>query len=74
MSEWPKRYEPSLNRDGFYHAMFESSSGQFVEFEHFERLLTFTINFISPYNPGPLPLEVLRENILLQLKKEAENG
>ena len=64
MSEWPEKYAfdvPGL-RDV-----------DFVKREDFERLLTFTVKFISPYNPGPLPLDVLRENILLQLKKEAEN-
>jgi len=60
MSEWPKSfYVPAV--------------GQVVKLEDFERLLTFAVNFISPYNPGPLPLDKLRENILLQLKKEAEN-
>ena len=73
MSEWPKRYVPSRDREGYFHAMFESSEGNFIVLEDFERLLTFTANFMSPYNQGPFHLDKLKKSILLQVKKEAEN-
>lgn len=73
MSEWPKRYEPSLDKEGDFHAMFESSEGNFIVLEDFERLLTFTVNSLNPRHPFPWILDKLKESILLQLKKEAEN-
>jgi hypothetical protein len=66
MSEWPNRYEPS---DYIHGLMVGKQKGDWIKFEDFEKLLTFTVNSLSPSHPGPLHLDKLKESILLQLKK-----
>jgi hypothetical protein len=64
MSEWPTRYLPETNG-----TMCSSKDGDWVQYDSFERLLTFTVNSLSPCHPGPGHLDKLKESILLQLKK-----
>jgi hypothetical protein len=67
MSEWPKRY------DWDYDGVSNNEVGDYVLLKDFERLLEFTAKLFEQRHGGLLELGKLKYNILLQLKKEAEN-
>jgi hypothetical protein len=75
MSEWPERY--SLYNYGYGNIddvqIDLDHEGEYVKFEDFERLLTFVAKVFDERHSTPLDLYKLKESILVQLKKEAEN-
>ena len=72
MSEWLKIYE-ALDLEQHIDHNTKERWVKCVSCEDFERLLTFTVKALSPQHTTPLLLDQLKENILLQLKNEAEN-